>query len=42
MAAAALMNWAQVSGESSGLPDSGVGDGVFSGFPNLAFVAHFS
>ena len=42
MAAAALMNWAQVSGESLSLPDSSVGGGVFSGFPNLAFVAHFS
>ena len=42
MAAAALMNWAQVSGESLSLPDSSVGGGVFSGFPNLAFVAHLS
>ena len=41
MAAAALMDRAQVSGESSSLPDSGVGDVVFSGFPNLAFVTPF-
>ena len=41
MAAAALMDRAQVSGESSSLPDSGGGDVVFSGFPNLAFVTHY-
>ena len=42
MAAAALMDRAQVSGKSSSLPDSGVGNVVFSGLPNLVLVAAFS
>ena len=42
MAAAALMNWAQVSEGPSSPHRLRWRDVMFSGFPNLAFVAPFS